>query len=144
LREQQLPFVALDLDPARARAARTRGELVYYGDAARAEVLERVGIAKASAVVVTLDNSVAASHLVRALRAKWPKIPIFARARDREHMLELEAAGASAVVHEALEASLQLSGHVLRAIGAPSDAATTLIERVRTEVYERQIKAEND
>ncbi|MDP3329661.1 cation:proton antiporter [Parvibaculum sp.] len=144
LREQQLPFVALDLDPARARAARTRGELVYYGDAARAEVLERVGIAKASAVVVTLDNSAAASHLVRALRAKWPKIPIFARARDREHMLELEAAGASAVVHEALEASLQLSGHVLRAIGAPSDAATTLIERVRTEVYERQIKAEND
>src|SRR5690606_16950339 len=48
LREQQLPFVALDLDPVRSRAARTRGELVYYGDAARPEMLERVGIAKAS------------------------------------------------------------------------------------------------
>ncbi|MEP0706702.1 cation:proton antiporter [Parvibaculum sp.] len=141
LREQQLPFVALDLDPVRSRAARVRGELVYYGDAARPEMLERVGIAKASAVVVTLDNSDAASRLVRALRTKWPKVPIYARARDREHMLELEAAGATAVVHEALEASLQLSGHVLRAIGASSEATSTLIERVRIEVYERQVKA---
>ena len=141
LREQQLPFVALDLDPVRSRAARVRGELVYYGDAARPEMLERVGIAKASAVVVTLDNSDAASRLVRALRTKWPKVPIYARARDREHMLELEAAGATAVVHEALEASLQLSGHVLRAIGASSEATSTLIERVRIEAYERQVKA---
>ncbi|MEP4732791.1 hypothetical protein, partial [Parvibaculum sp.] len=52
--------------------------------------------------------------------------------------LELEEAGATAVVHEALEASLQLSGHVLRAIGASSEATATLIERVRVEVYERQ------
>ncbi|MAM94273.1 MAG: hypothetical protein CMI61_06530 [Parvibaculum sp.] len=138
LREQQLPFVALDLDPMRSRMARLRGELVYYGDAARPEMLERVGAAKASAIVVTLDDSAAASRLVKALRAKWPKIPIYARARDREHMLELEEAGATAVVHEALEASLQLSGHVLRAIGASSEATATVIERVRVEVYERQ------
>lgn len=140
LREQQLPFVALDLDAARSRTARARGELVYYGDAARPDMMERVGISKASAVVVTLDDSQAASRLVRALRARWPVIPIFARARDREHMIELEAAGATAVVHEALEASLQLSGHVLRAAGASSDTATAMIERVRGEVYERQTK----
>lgn len=144
LREQQLPFVALDLDPMRSRTARLRGELVYYGDAARAEMLERVGIAKASAVVVTLDDSAAASRLVKALRAKWPKVPVYARARDREHMLELEAAGATAVVHEALEASLQLSGHVLRAIGASNEVAATLIDRVRGEVYERQAVASDE
>jgi CPA2 family monovalent cation:H+ antiporter-2 len=144
LSEQQLPFVALDLDPMRSRLARTRGELVYYGDAARAEMLERVGIARASAVVVTLDDSAAASRLVKALRAKWPKVPVYARARDREHMIELEKAGATAVVHEALEASLQLSGHVLRAIGASSEVATTLIDRVRLEVYERQAVAPDE
>lgn len=142
LREQQLPFVALDLDPLRSRTARHRGELVYYGDAARPEMLERVGVERASAIVVTLDDSAAASRLVKALRAKWPKVPIFARARDREHMHELEAAGATAVVHEALEASLQLSGHVLRSLGAPGEATATLIERVRHEVYERQEAAE--
>ena len=142
LREQQLPFVALDLDPLRSRAARHRGEFVYYGDAARPEMLERVGVERASAIVVTLDDSAAASRLVKALRAKWPKVPIFARARDREHMHELEAAGATAVVHEALEASLQLSGHVLRSLGAPGEATATLIERVRHEVYERQEAAE--
>ncbi|MCF8469187.1 MAG: cation:proton antiporter [Parvibaculum sp.] len=144
LREQQLPFVALDLDPARSHAAQARGELVYYGDASRPDLLERIGIETAAAVVVTLDNSKAASHLVRALRAKWPKIPIYARARDRAHMLELEAAGATAVVHEALEASLQLSAHVFRAIGTPSDAANQLIEHVRGEVYERQEKRERE
>ncbi|WP_049767771.1 cation:proton antiporter [Parvibaculum lavamentivorans] len=144
LREQQVPYVALDLNAALSRAARTRGELVYYGDAARTEVLERVGIERASAVVVTLDDSAAASRLVRALRTKWADVPIFARARDREHMLDLEEAGASAVVHEALEASLQLSGHVLKAIGAPNDATTTLIDRVRGEVYERQVAAKDE
>jgi len=47
-------------------------------------------------------------------------------------------------VHEALEASLQLSGHVLRAIGASSEVATTLIDRVRLEVYERQAVAPDE
>lgn len=137
LTEQKMHYVALDLDPARARASRANGELVYYGDASRAEVLDRVGAGRAVAVAVTLDDVSAATRTVEGVRARWKELPIFVRARDSTHMDELKKLGATEVVPETLEASLQLSGEVLRSIGTPVEAVTALIDRVREEGYAR-------
>ena len=136
LAELHIPYVALDLDVARTRLARREGAHVYYGDAARPEVLSRLGISRAAAVVVTLDNAEAANRTVESIRHKWPQIALFARARDRDHMKALAGAGATHVVHEALEVALQLSGHVMRAIGAPVEASSQMIERIRSEIGE--------
>ncbi len=136
LEELHIPYVALDLDVARTRLARETGAHVYYGDAGRPEVLSRLGISRAAAIVVTLDDVAAANRTVEAVRHQWPGIALFARARDRAHMKQLVAAGATHVVHEALEVSLQLSGHVMRAIGAPVEASSQMIERIRSEVGE--------
>ena len=138
LEELHIPYVALDLDVARTRLARETGAHVYYGDAARPEVLSRLGIGRAAAIVVTLDNAAAANRAVEAIRQKWPHIALFARARDRAHMKQLSAAGATHVVHEAMEVALQLSGHVMRAIGAPVEASSQMIERIRSEIGEQE------
>lgn len=137
LSEQKVPYVALDLDADRTRRRRAKGEPVYYGDASRTEVLERVGIGHALAVAITLDDVRAASRTVEGVRQHWKEIPIFVRARDNTHMGELEELGATDVVPETLEASLQLSGLVLREIGASSEAVTAMINRVREEGYAR-------
>ena len=134
LAEAHVPYVGLDLDHDRVRHCRGLDLPVYYGDASQVDVLHTAGLEQAKAAVITLDNPEAASHTVAALRERAPDIPIFVRARDLGHRNELEAQGATAVVPETIEASLQLGGIVLGALGA-GDSATTIMEDYRRENY---------
>lgn len=125
---ESIPYVAVDLDAERVAAKRGTGRPVYYGDASRREILERVGGANARAFLVTPDSPEAAERMVKAIRAAWPKAPIHARALDADHARRLVAAGATDVVPEALEGSLQLAGRVLREIGIPDDTVDARLD----------------
>ncbi len=136
LRAQAVPYVALDLDAARVSRCRQAGEPVYYGNAARADVLRRAGAERASVMLVTMDDATAAAHTVAAARQLWPNLRILVRARDNAHSDELRAAGADAVVPETLEASLQLAGHVLRQLGNPPEMVNACMEQIREREYD--------
>lgn len=129
------PYMALDLNVPRTRECRAKGEPVYYGDASKPDVLERIGADHAGAVVVTLDNFAAASRAVEAIRNRWPGIPIFVRAWDMTHSDELFKLGATGVVPETLESSLQLAGQVLQSLGTPREAVGDIITRIRERDY---------
>lgn len=135
LREQHIPYVALDLDANKTVQHWLAHEPVFFGDAARADVLEQVGIARASAVVITVDDFDVTAHALATIRRHWPSLPVFVRARDAAHRLELSALKPAAVVPETLEGSLQLSGQVLQALGTPAEVVNTLLERIRKEGY---------
>ncbi len=128
---RDLPYLALDQQGTTVAAARDRAKPVFFGNAARAELLERLGTGKARALVVAVDDDRAAMHLVRAARAAWPDLPIFARARDAGHAKDLTLAGATAVVPETVEASLQLGRLVLEAAGLPEDDIDQVVDGQR-------------
>ncbi|MEQ9143663.1 MAG: monovalent cation:proton antiporter-2 (CPA2) family protein [Parvibaculaceae bacterium] len=137
LSEQMVPFIALDMSPTRAQLARKNGEPVFYGDAARHDVLERAGAGRAAAVVITLNDYAAATRAVRSVRQMWPKLPVFVRAHDLTHSRELMELGATGIVPETLEASLQLASDVLRSLGTPHEALVPHMDKVREEGYAR-------
>ena len=58
-------------------------------------------------------------------------------ARDLRHAGELHQAGADAVVPETIEASLQLGGVTLQALGAGPDEITGIMDDFRQNDYER-------
>ena len=117
LREHGQPYVAVDIDLELVKAARDQGIMARFADAARPDALERLGLASATAVILTMNAPVAAQRLVRRLRAAYPDLPIIARARDTSHAAALYRAGASHAVPETLESSLQLSEAVLIDLG---------------------------
>ncbi len=122
-----IAYVALDINADRVARARARGLSVFYGDASRHEILRQVGGGAARAFVVTPDRPAAAERMVRAIRTAWPDAAIYARALDADHAHQLEEAGATSVVPEALEGSLQLGGRVLSGLGLPDDAIDTYL-----------------
>ncbi|MCP5433418.1 MAG: cation:proton antiporter [Alphaproteobacteria bacterium] len=134
---QKVPYVALDLDIARTRTRRAKGEPVFYGDASRADVLESVRIDRASAAVITMSSAKAAERAFAIVRERWPGLPLFVRTRDEGEAEAFAALGVPHVVPETLESSLQLAGRILNALGAPMEAVNTLIERIRSERYQR-------
>ncbi len=133
----QVPYVGFDASPARVTHCRKHDLSVYYGDASRLEVLETVGLERARAAVITLDDPVQATQVVEALRAFSDRLPIFVRARDLRHSEELHAAGATAVVPETIEASLQLGAIVLGQLGLPADEVTATLDALRADDYSR-------
>lgn len=136
LRRRAIPFVALDLDLNATRRARARGEPVYYGDASRLDVLERLNVAKAAAVLVTMDNPRAGALLVEAMRRRCPDVPVIVRARDVDHARRLIALGARNVVPETFESSLQLGGRILQVAGTPAETVHQILDEIREDGYE--------
>ena len=110
-------------------------------------MLRGFGVDRAAALVVAIDNPDAAEKVVATARRHWPALVIYARARDRTHAARLIARGASHVIPETIEASLQLGEMVLMEIGVPGRAARQIIETRRqseqvTAVKGRRIKAD--
>ena len=136
LRRHNQPFLAVDADADLARAAREAGYPVTFGDAGRGNLLEQLGVARASAVILTMDTPAPAARLVRRLRTAHPQLTIIARARDAAHAAQLYAAGATHAVPETLEASLQLAEAVLAEMGVPMGFVIASIHEKRDELRE--------
>ncbi len=131
LASQRLTHIGLDLDPNLVARFRAAGGAIFFGDASRPEMLGRFGVERAAALVVTMDSPDAAERVVAIARRHWPHLVIFARARDRAHGARLIAQGASHVIPETVETSLQLGEMVLMGAGVPDQAARRIIEARR-------------
>jgi CPA2 family monovalent cation:H+ antiporter-2 len=131
LSRRDVPWVALDLDPARVSAGMERGAPVFYGDSARGGVLQAAGAERARAVVVTLNDAAAAARLVALLRERLPNVALFVRGRDEAHCRELSRLGATAVVPEILEASLQLGARALKSAGIGDEDIVDVLAEMR-------------
>jgi monovalent cation:H+ antiporter-2, CPA2 family len=127
----RVPYLALETDLGTVERLRRLGLPLHVGDASRPELLARAGAGRAAAVVVTMNDANAARRAVQAMRRHFPQVPVLARTRDEEHAGLLRAAGATGVVPETLEAGLQLSGHVLEALGLPADSRADFLQRQR-------------
>jgi monovalent cation:H+ antiporter-2, CPA2 family len=110
-------WVAIEADADLVTLARRDGKPVRFGDAGRMATLETLGIAKANAVVMTMDDPQQILKITGRLRKAYPDLTIIARARDVAHAAELYRAGVSDAVPETLESSLQLSEAVLIDLG---------------------------
>jgi monovalent cation:H+ antiporter-2, CPA2 family len=128
------PFVAVDSDPDAVSAARSAGAPVIFGDVGRAEMIERLGLDRATALILTMDDPVLTRRLTKRARGAFPELTIVARARDPEHAAELYKVGATDAVPETLESSLQLSEAVLVDLGMAMGPVIASIHEKRAEL----------
>lgn len=133
LKRHKVAFIAVDVEPSVITVARKSGIDAIFGDASRREFLRRIGIAEARALVATSSDPDAVERLVRIARAERPDLVIVARARDADHAARLYALGASDVVPETVEASLQLAENVLVDIGMPMGLVIASVHERRDE-----------
>ncbi|XP_060671544.1 K(+) efflux antiporter 2, chloroplastic isoform X2 [Ziziphus jujuba] len=132
LSERLIPFVALDVRSDRVAMGRALDLPVYFGDAGSREVLHKVGAERACAAAITLDTPGANYRTVWALSKYFPNVKTFVRAHDVDHGLNLEKAGATAVVPETLEPSLQLAAAVLAQAKLPTSEIAATINEFRS------------
>lgn len=136
LHEEDIPFIALDIDPARVREAATAGENVVYGDAGRRVVLKAAGAERAKALVVSYADQHAAMKVLHVVQENYPQLPVVIRTVDDSNMEKFVDAGAAEVVPEVLEGSLMLASHALVMMGVPLSRVVKRIRHFREERYQ--------
>lgn len=135
LKGAEIPYVILEQNGQVVRQARLNREPILFGDATRAEVLEKVGIQQARAIVFAISAPAEERRGVGMARHLNPKIWIIVRTRYLREMEELTKLGADQVIPEEFETSLEIFSRVLRLYGVPSNAIRREVEAVRGEHY---------
>src|SRR5262249_32054205 len=135
LEAQGFEYIALDLDPARIRAARQAGDPVIFGDSSDEELLAKAGLASASAVVISFSDPATSIGILRSLRRARPEVPVLVRTQDDARIKELQDAGATDVVPETFEASLMLVSHVLMLLHVPVSRVVRTLGEIRSNRY---------
>jgi CPA2 family monovalent cation:H+ antiporter-2 len=131
LAAQGIPYVAFENDAKLVSQLHAAGVPVWFGNAARPELLRRVHAHDAPAIVLTMDHPASALQAVRGIRREFPHVQLYARSRDEKHARALKQAGANVVVPETLEASLQLSAFVLEGMGLDERVVDDIVDRER-------------
>lgn len=125
------PYIAFDLNPSVVKDSRKLGFPILYGDGSRPEVLQSAGISSPKAVMIMYTGKKKTIEAVERLRLAFPATPIYARANDLKHLLDLKKSGATDATLENAETSLQLGSKLLKGLGVMSDDVTFLSGLVR-------------
>jgi glutathione-regulated potassium-efflux system ancillary protein KefC/glutathione-regulated potassium-efflux system protein KefB len=131
LRTRRIPFTALDANQTQIDFVRSFGNQVYYGDASRLDLLRAAGAERADIFVIAIDDVEASVRTAVLLAENFPKVKVFARARNRQHAFRLMDAGAHHVMRETLLSSLETSRRVLEALGLSRGVALNTVEKFR-------------
>ncbi len=135
LESQGFEYIALDLDPARIRAARQAGDPVIFGDSADEDLLVKMGLQTASAVVISFSDPATSLGILHSVRRLRPDVPVLVRTADDVGIKELQDAGATDVVPETFEASLMLVSHVLMLLHVPVSRVVRTVNEIRNNRY---------
>src|SRR5581483_3038533 len=135
LESQGFEYLALDVDPARSRAARQAGDPVIFGDSADESLLMKIGLETASAVVISFSDPATSLGILHSVRRLRPQVPVLVRTADDGRLKELQEAGATDVVPETFEASLMLVSHVLMLLHVPVTRVVRTVNDIRNNRY---------
>jgi CPA2 family monovalent cation:H+ antiporter-2 len=135
LEQEDVSYVALDLDPDRVREAAAAGDPVVFGDSARHETLLAAGLMRASAVVVAYNDLPSTLKVLHHVQQARPDVPVVARSHDDRDMDRLISSGATEVVPELLETSIMLATHTLALIGKPIGKVVRRMRAIRGEQF---------
>ncbi|MFM2408285.1 MAG: hypothetical protein RL358_1027 [Pseudomonadota bacterium] len=135
LEQENLGFIALDLDSRCVREALASKKNVVYGDAAKREVLIAAGLMRASAMVITYKDRQSALAILHHAKSLRPDLPVIVRTNDESDVEVLKQAGAAEVVAEVVEGSVMLASQALLMAGVPLNRVIRQIQASRAHRY---------
>jgi monovalent cation:proton antiporter-2 (CPA2) family protein len=131
LRATQIPFTALDINAEQVNLVNQFGNKIYYGDASRLGILEAAQTQNARAFVLAIDDVDTSVRTAQVVRTHFPHVPIYARARNRQHVHRLMDLGIEEIERETFLSALDLTKSLLGGLGTPASRAKWIMDTFR-------------
>lgn len=135
LKQEEIPFLALDLDPERVSEAKSAGEQVAFGDASRRDILLAAGLLRARLVIITFDDPKRVEAMLALIRELAGEVKVLVRTRDDSFLEAFKRAGAFEVIPESQEGALMLVSHLLLNCDIPIGRVIRRMEHERSNQY---------
>ncbi|GAA58736.1 glutathione-regulated potassium-efflux system protein kefC [Pseudoalteromonas sp. BSi20652] len=117
LHAQGYEITVLDHSPSQIELLRRFGNTVFYGDAARQELLEAAGAHTAQMLVVAIDDPDKTIEIIKLAHKNYPQLKIVARAIDRRHAYKLLNLKVDAFNRETVDSAINLAVEALELLG---------------------------
>lgn len=148
LRATHLPYVVVEINDALVREGKEAGEPMLFGDVNSPAILERAGIEKALILVLAISDPMATRRAVAVARRANPALFILVRTRYVADLDDLLFLGASAVIPEEFETSVEIFARVLAEYHVPEHIIRQQEALIRSGAYrilrERSAPRSND
>jgi len=119
LRATRVPYLVVDINDALVREGKEAGEPMLFGDVNSPGILERAGVERARVLVLAISDPMATRRAVALARRASPHLFILVRTRYVADVDDLIALGASAVIPEEFETSVEIFARVLAEYHVP-------------------------
>lgn len=131
LNANKIPFTALEADPDQVDFVRNFGNMVFFGDASRLELLRAAQADKAEIFVIATEDPDSNLRTARLLKRHFPHLKVFARARNRQHVFKLMDLNLDNIVRDTFFSSLEIARGVFEALGYDKASAADYVQRFR-------------
>ncbi|MBU1230527.1 MAG: cation:proton antiporter [Proteobacteria bacterium] len=128
-------YRVVEMNPNTVRHSAAQGEPIVYGDASQTAVLEHVGVAQARVLAIVVSDPVSIRRITDSARRLNPGLHIITRTRFQSEIGPLKDLGASDVVPEEFETSIEIFTRVMMRYLVPRADIEGFTESVRAEGY---------
>ncbi|MFT5591698.1 MAG: glutathione-regulated potassium-efflux system ancillary protein KefC [Oceanicoccus sp.] len=123
LTAQGYNLTILDHSPGQVELVRRFGNKVYYGDAARRDLLEAAGANEAKLLVIAVDEPDKTLDIIHTAQTHFPHLKILARAIDRSHAYAILHTKIDGLRRETFDSALHLGVDALQILGLSQEDA---------------------
>lgn len=134
-REFGFPYSIIEMNAKTVREETAHDEPILFGDATNEAVLDSAGVRHARAAAVVIGDAAATRNIVALLRRLNPSLDIVARTRFLSEVQPLYDLGASDVVPEEFETSIEIFHRTARYFDLPEEAVHNLERVIREDHY---------
>ncbi len=142
LRRFDVPHLYIELNGENVRHGRRSGDFVVYGDVTSSEVLHELGVERARALVLAINDPAALARSVANARKSNPDLYILARTRYVAELAHLCELGADEVIPDEFEASLQLGANLMRRFDHGEGRVLHVLTEMRREHYNSMVRVD--
>jgi len=133
--EAQIPYVILESNAKTVKKYKELGQPIYYGDATYEIILEHINIRKSRVVVIAISDPVATRKTISLIRSLDQTVTIIVRSRYMQEFQSLYDLGATEVISEEFESSIEIFSRVLSKYLISKNDIEDFIHKIRDERY---------
>lgn len=131
-----IQYHILEMNPDTVRAYSQKGEPIYHGDATHHAVLEFLRVKHARILAIVISDPTAVRSITATARRMAPNLHILVRTRFLNEVMPLKELGASDVIPEEFETSIEIFTRVLARYLVPRKDIEHLVNDIRSENYD--------
>nr|WP_320161209.1 cation:proton antiporter [uncultured Methanoregula sp.] len=130
-----IPYRIIDLNPDTVDEEQKKGEPIFFGDAANESILSYANIEQARVLVIAVNDPLSTQAITRIARSMNPNLYIIVRTQFLPEVQVLRNLGASDVIPEEFETSVEIFSRVLKKYLVPKGTIEQFIQDIRADTY---------